>query len=93
MKSWVPIICCFYEAYDRLLQLQSRLEREASDKKRRAERKRRHLIEDLRYAMKKVEPPIDLDGTYEAVSDMRYFAGCTELVWTGDSGDGEDSRV
>ncbi|GHJ83823.1 hypothetical protein NliqN6_0225 [Naganishia liquefaciens] len=46
--------------------LQSRLEREAADKKRRAERKRRHLIDDLRYGMKKAEPPIDLEGTYEA---------------------------
>lgn len=49
-------------------QLMSRLERDAADKKRRAERKRRHLIDDLRYAMKKAEPPIDLDGTYEDVS-------------------------
>lgn len=55
-------------------QLQSRLEREAADKKRRAERKRRHLIDDLRYGMKKAEPPIDLEGSYEAVS-LRGFGG------------------
>ncbi|KAJ9092221.1 hypothetical protein QFC19_008758 [Naganishia cerealis] len=45
--------------------MQSRLEKEAAEKRRRAERKRRHLIDDLRYGMKKAEPPIDLDGTYE----------------------------
>ena len=34
---------------------------------KRAERKRRHLIEDLRYAIKRVEPPISLEATYEEV--------------------------
>lgn len=43
--------------------------------KKRAERKRRHQMEDLRYAMRKAEPPIDLDGTYEdALTAMRKIA-------------------
>lgn len=74
------------------VQLQSRLEREASDKKRRAERKRRHLIDDLRYAMKKAEPPIDLDGTYEAVSPVGITLCCADL-FSGDPGNGEDARI
>jgi len=32
------------------------------------DRKRRHLIEDLRYALKRVEPPLSLDASYEDVS-------------------------
>ncbi|KAL7414712.1 hypothetical protein BDY24DRAFT_15127 [Mrakia frigida] len=32
---------------------------------KKAERKRRHLIEDLRYALKRVEPPLSLDASYE----------------------------
>ena len=35
--------------------------------KKRAERKQRHLQEDLRYAMKKLDEPINVNGTYEEV--------------------------
>ncbi|KAI5453716.1 U1 snRNP protein [Naganishia albida] len=65
------------EVYEVLI---SRLERDAADKKRRAERRRRHLIDDLRYAMKKAEPPVDLDGTYEdAISTMEQFREFKDL--------------
>ncbi|CED83013.1 Spliceosomal protein FBP11/Splicing factor PRP40 [Phaffia rhodozyma] len=37
----------------------------AAEEARRAERKRRHLMDDLRYEMKKIEPPLDLEATYE----------------------------
>ncbi|KAJ9103772.1 hypothetical protein QFC21_002234 [Naganishia friedmannii] len=60
------------EVYDII---QSRLEKDAADQKRRAERKRRHLIDDLRYGMKKADPSIDLDGTYEDVleADVKHL--------------------
>lgn len=80
---------------DNAVQLQSRLEREAADKKRRAERKRRHLIDDLRYGMKKAEPPIDLEGTYEAVS-LRERGGRQQtalMPCSGDSRDGKAARI
>lgn len=48
-----------------LLQIQNQLEKAAREEQKKAERKRRHQMEDLRYAMKKAEPAIDLDGTYE----------------------------
>ncbi|KAF8889322.1 hypothetical protein BD779DRAFT_1520931 [Infundibulicybe gibba] len=37
-----------------------------ADEKRRAERKQRHLQDDLRYALKKLPEPLDLSITYEA---------------------------
>ncbi|KAJ9120055.1 hypothetical protein QFC22_002952 [Naganishia vaughanmartiniae] len=62
--------------------IQSRLEKDAADQKRRAERKRRHLIDDLRYGMKKADPSIDLDGTYEdaipAMEKLREFKDLDE---------------
>jgi pre-mRNA-processing factor 40 len=60
--------------------MQSRLEKDAADQKRRAERKRRHLIDDLRYGMKKADPSIDLDGTYEDVSDLIISGSCSILM-------------
>lgn len=38
-----------------------------ADEKRRAERKLRHQQDDLRYALKKLPEPVDLNMTYEAV--------------------------
>ena len=35
--------------------------------KKRAERKQRHLQEDLRYAMKKLDEPINVNASYEEV--------------------------
>ncbi|CBQ70145.1 related to Formin binding protein 3 [Sporisorium reilianum SRZ2] len=42
-------------------------QRAAADERRRLERKFRHQIEELRYAFKKVEPPLDLDAPWDAV--------------------------
>lgn len=42
-------------------------ERKASEERRRLERKHRHKVEDLRYAFKKVHPPLDLDADFEHV--------------------------
>lgn len=39
-----------------------------AEEKRRAERKQRHLQDDLRYAMKKLPEPIDITLSYEEVS-------------------------
>lgn len=41
---------------------------------KKAERKRRHLIEDLRYALKRAEPPLSLDASYEDVSPFPVLA-------------------
>jgi pre-mRNA-processing factor 40 len=38
-----------------------------ADERRRAERKQRHLQDDLRYALKKLSEPLDLSVSYEAV--------------------------
>ena len=53
---------------------------------KKAERKRRHLIEDLRYAIKRVEPAISLEASYEDVSPLSCrprlvcpFVALTEL--------------
>ncbi|KZP01446.1 hypothetical protein CALVIDRAFT_559263 [Calocera viscosa TUFC12733] len=45
--------------------LRERALRRHADEKRRAERKVRHMQDDLRYALKKMDPPLDLDCTYE----------------------------
>jgi pre-mRNA-processing factor 40 len=38
-----------------------------ADEKRRAERKQRHLQDDLRYALKKLHEPIDISMTYDDI--------------------------
>jgi pre-mRNA-processing factor 40 len=43
------------------------------EEKRRAERRQRHLQDDLRYAMKKLPDPIDITLSYEAVRLSRPF--------------------
>lgn len=49
-------------------QLQHRAVRAKRDERRRAEKRIRILVDDLRYALKKVDPPIDVDtATYEEV--------------------------
>lgn len=49
-------------------QIQTQLEKVARDARKKAERRKRHLMDDLRYAMKKADPPINLEGPYEDVS-------------------------
>jgi pre-mRNA-processing factor 40 len=41
--------------------------KQQADERRRAERRQRHLQDDLRYALKKLSEPIDLNMTYEDV--------------------------
>lgn len=38
-----------------------------ADEKRRAERRQRHLQDDLRYALKKLPEPLDINLPYEEV--------------------------
>ncbi|GAA6027611.1 hypothetical protein JCM8097_007946 [Rhodosporidiobolus ruineniae] len=47
--------------------LHSRAVRTAKDERRRSEKKLRLLIDDLRYAYKKLDPPVDLEASYEDV--------------------------
>lgn len=42
--------------------------RRQADEKRRAERRQRHLQDDLRYALKKMPEPIDINLPYDEVS-------------------------
>ncbi|TKY88009.1 hypothetical protein EX895_003105 [Sporisorium graminicola] len=42
-------------------------ERKLAEERRKLERKHRHRIEDLRYAFKKVDPPLDLDAPWQDV--------------------------
>ena len=44
--------------------------KQQADEKRRAERRQRHLQDDLRYALKKLPEPIDINLPYE---DVRAF--------------------
>lgn len=43
-----------------------------ADEKRRAERKLRHLQDDLRYALKKLSEPLDVTLSYEEVCALLY---------------------
>ncbi|KAK4685027.1 pre-mRNA-processing factor 40, partial [Tremellales sp. Uapishka_1] len=55
--------------------IHERLVQAKADDERRAERKKRHAIDDLRYALRKVQRHIDLEMTYEeAVPHMKDLA-------------------
>lgn len=45
-----------------------------ADEKRRVERKQRHAQDDLRYAMKKLPEPLDINLSYEEVSAFYKLA-------------------
>ncbi|GAA6019581.1 hypothetical protein JCM11491_001346 [Sporobolomyces phaffii] len=45
--------------------LQYRAIRSAKEERRRAEKKLRIMVDDLRYAYKKLDPPVDLESSYE----------------------------
>ncbi|KAG9077640.1 hypothetical protein FRC06_008795 [Ceratobasidium sp. 370] len=53
------------------------LNQKAADEARKAERRKRHQIEDLRSALKKMDPPVGLDITYEQaiplIQDLKEF--------------------
>lgn len=57
------------------------LKRQA-DERRRAERKLRHMQDDLRYAMKKLADPIDVNMGYEEVRIFRTFVSPSSLKLT-----------
>lgn len=48
--------------------------RNKKEERRKAEKKVRIQIDDLRYAFKKLDPPIDLDASYEDVSLLFFSA-------------------
>lgn len=51
----------------RQIQLHARVIRQNKEERRRAEKKLRLQIDDLRYAYKKLDPPVDLEASYEEV--------------------------
>lgn len=63
-----------------MLQIHVRLSQIAADEARRMERKRRHRIDDLRYAMKKVSRHLETDMTYEEVCWLSIFRMCAESL-------------
>ena len=48
-------------------QLHGRASRQAKEDRRKTEKNLRLQIDDLRYAYKKLDPPVDLEATYEEV--------------------------
>jgi len=48
-------------------QLHEKVLKQTADEKRRGERKLRHLQDDLRYALKKLPEPLDVNLSYEEV--------------------------
>lgn len=54
--------------------MHGRLVAKAAEEKRRRERHRQYAIDDLRYAMRKVEPPLSLDASYGEVCRDRVRA-------------------
>ena len=60
-------------------QLHEKVIKQAADEKRRGERKLRHLQDDLRYALKKLPEPLDVNMSYEEVRGT--FLSCSrELI-------------
>ena len=57
-------------------QLRDMAIKKQSDEKRRAERKQRHLQDDLRYALKKLPEPLDISLQYEGVSTNSLSRRC-----------------
>jgi len=49
------------------MQLHEQIVRQQADEKRRAERKARHMQDDLRYAIKKLPEPLDINLGFEEV--------------------------
>ena len=82
-SSWCEVL---------MMQVHGRLAQIAADESRRAERKRRHRIDDLRYALKKVQRHIDLDMTYEEVGLVLLYT-CSVHVYLGHSSHARTRRV
>jgi pre-mRNA-processing factor 40 len=68
----VPLLALIF-----LLKFKEELSQKAADELRKAERRKRHQIEDLRSALKKMDPPIGLDVPYEQavalMQDLKEF--------------------
>lgn len=60
-------------------QLHDAAVKKQADEKRRAERKQRHLQEDLRYALRKLTEPLDLNLSFEEVSSYWALISFLEL--------------
>ena len=63
-------------------QLRDMAIKKQSDEKRRAERKQRHLQDDLRYALKKLPEPLDISLRYEdvRVNSVMCMVDLTDVV-------------
>lgn len=56
------------------LQMHEEALKRQADERRRAERKLRHMQDDLRYAMKKLADPIDVNMGYEEVRVLVFLS-------------------
>jgi pre-mRNA-processing factor 40 len=89
MKEIFRSVCSYFSSnIQRLMsfQMHETVLKQHADEKRRAERKLRHLQDDLRYALKKLPEPLDVNLSYEEVRGTlfvtaprltRYCVGCT----------------
>ena len=60
-----------------LSQMHEQALKQQADEKRRAERKQRHLQDDLRYALRKLSEPFDINLSYEEVHSLSAVSiGC-----------------
>jgi pre-mRNA-processing factor 40 len=67
------VLRCLFSSLTCGYQLRDMAIKKQSDEKRRAERKQRHLQDDLRYALKKLPEPLDISLRYEDVSFNALF--------------------
>jgi pre-mRNA-processing factor 40 len=65
------------------MQLHEQILKQQADEKRRAERRARHMQDDLRYAMKKLPDPLDINLGYE---EVRVFRNVGIIQANGDVG-------
>ena len=65
------------------MQLHEQIVKQQADEKRRAERRARHMQDDLRYAMKKLPEPLDINFGYE---EVRVFRNARITLANGDIG-------
>jgi hypothetical protein len=65
------------------MQLHEQILKQQADEKRRAERRARHMQDDLRYAMKKLPEPLDINLGYE---EVRVFCNVRIILANGHIG-------
>jgi hypothetical protein len=66
-----------------VMQLHEQILKQQADEKRRAERRARHMQDDLRYAMKKLSEPLDINLGYE---EVRVFRNVRTILANGNIG-------